>query len=79
MTNSSKYKLLSCVFNFQVLKRDFPQEGHVPAVNDLSQEGHVPAVNDLSQEGHVPAVNDLLSRQRFILIGIVNTDNHPAA
>ena len=67
MTNSSKYKLLSCVFNFQVLKRDFPQEGHVPAVNDLSQEGHVPAVNDLS------------SRQRFILIGIVNTDNHPAA
>ena len=67
MTNSSKYKLLSCVFNFQVLKRDFPQEGHVPAVNDLSQEGHV------------PAVNDLLSRQRFILIGIVNTDNHPAA
>ena len=67
MTNSSKYKLLSCVFNFQVLKRDFPQEGHVPAVNDLSQEGHVPAVNDLS------------SRQRFILMGIVNTDNHPAA
>ena len=67
MTNSSKYKLLSCVFNFQVLKRDFPQEGHVPAVNDLSQEGHVPAVNDLS------------SRQRFILISIVNTDNHPAA